>query len=499
MDLYTYLKLDATDMAELIQKKEIKPVELLELSFGQLDKVNPSINAITNTRKEKALEEANNIEVGQKPFLCVPTFLKDGAQALKGELSTSGSKLLKDVISEHDSNFARKLKEAGFLFLGHSTTPEFALKGITESELYGPTRNPWKTDRSPGGSSGGAAALVASGVVPVAGASDGGGSIRIPASYTSLFGLKPTRGRTPVGPGVGRNWQGAAVGFMLTRSVRDSAALLDILQVVQPSAAFQAPPFLGSYREERVKDFDQPLRIAFTTQSPVGTPVSKGAKKAVEKLVTWLEGLGHRVEEKENGIDGVQLVRDYYLMNSGEMAATVNRIEKAFGRPLTVEDLEMESWVLNKAGQSVSAAEYSSSLASWDIAAEKMAGFHETYDFYITPATAFPAPLIGELTHSRVKQDYFRSQIERVDKSKQQEIVYEMFLPGLIYSPFTALANLTGQPAMSLPVHLTDDNLPLGVQVVAPKGEEIRLLQLAHLVEQSNLWIGMKNNPYFSL
>lgn len=495
--MHTYLELDGTGMAELIQNKEVKPTELLEKSFEQLEKVNPSINAIAHLRKEKVLEEANDLGIGKKTFIGVPTFLKDAAQALKGEPLTSGSKLLKATVAKHDAHFVTKLKESGFLFLGHSTTPEFAMKGITEPCLYGPVRNPWDTSHSPGGSSGGAAALVASGVVPVAGASDGGGSIRIPASYTSLFGLKPTRGRTPVGPGVGRNWQGAAVGFMLTRSVRDSAALLDVLQVVQPSAAFQAPPFLGSYKSEMTKGFDQPLRIAYTTQSPVGTPVSEDAKKAVLKVVKWLEGLGHRVEEEENGVDGVGLVRDYYLMNSGEMAATINRMEKAFGRSLTAEDMEMESWILNKAGQSVSAAEYSASLASWDTVAEKMATFHERYDFYMTPATAFPAPKVGELTYSIEEQHHFRSQIETLHKSKQQELVYDMFRAGLTYSPFTALANLTGQPAMSLPVHLTNDTLPLGVQIVAPKGEEIRLLQLAYLVEQSDLWVGMKGNPYF--
>lgn len=498
MDIHTYLKLDATNMAELIRKKEVTPTELLEMSFGQLEKVNPSLNAIAHLREEKVLEEANSIEIGKKPFAGVPIFLKDAAHALKGERLTSGARLFKDVVSKRDAHFVTILKDSGFLFLGHSTTPEFSMKGITEPELHGPTRNPWHTNHSPGGSSGGSAALVASGVVPAAGASDGGGSIRIPASYTSLFGLKPTRGRTPVGPGVGRAWQGAAVGFMLTRTVRDSAALLDILQVVQPSAAFQVPPYAGSYKEDMTKEFDQPLRIAFTTDSPVGTPVSEEAKKAVKQVVKWLEGLGHRVEEKENGVDGVELVKAYYLMNSGEMAGTVNRIEKTFGRPLTANDMEMESWVLNKAGQSVSAAEYSASLATWDRAAERMAELHEQYDFYITPATAFPAPKIGELTHSREKQDYFRSQIETVDKSKHQELVYDMFHLGLIYSPFTALANLTGQPAMSLPVHLTHDRLPLGVQVIASKGDEIRLLQLAHLIEQSKLWVGMKGNPYFT-
>lgn len=497
MDLNTYLTLDATEMARLIKEKEVSPKELVELSFKQLDKVNPSLNATTHTRKEKALAEAEQVDITSQPFAGVPILLKDISQSLNGEPLTSGSKLMKEVISDHDSNLVKKIREAGFLVTGHTTTPEFALKNITEAELHGPTRNPWNTDFSPGGSSGGTAAAIASGVVPLAGASDGGGSIRIPASFSGLFGLKPTRGKTPVGPGVGRQWQGASIDFVLSRSVRDSAAMLDLLQVVQPSAAFQTPLFEGKYTEEIRREFNQSLRIAYTTKSPVGTPVSEDAKKAVLKTVKWLEEQGHHVEERENGVDGIQLMKNYFLMNSGEVSMVISQIEQAMGRAITADDVEIETWLLNVAGRSVSAAEFSGSLASWDIAAEQMATFHETYDFYITPATAFTAPQIGELTHSKSEQELLREKIQSIDKAKQQELIYEMFLPSLTYTPFTQLANLTGQPGMSLPVHLSEEGLPLGVQVMATKGLEHQLLKLAHQLEQSKLWIGMKGNPYF--
>ncbi|PAV27820.1 amidase [Virgibacillus profundi] len=497
MDLQTYLTLDATDMAELIRSKEVKPSELLALSFQQLEKVNPTLNAVVHNRKEKVLAEANQLSIENRPFAGVPTLLKNISQSLKGEPLTSGSKLLKASVADHDSNLVGKLREAGFLFMGHTNTPEFGLKNITEPEVYGPTRNPWNSDYSPGGSSGGSATAIASGVVPLAGASDGGGSIRIPASFSGLFGLKPTRGRTPVGPGAGRQWQGASIDFVLSRSVRDSAAMLDLLQVVQPEAAFQTPLFPGSYKSEMEHGFDKALKIAYMIDSPVGTPISRDAKRAVERTVRWLEQQGHHVEEKDNNVDGIQLMKNYFLMNSGEISTVVSQLETGLGREITAEDVEIETWLLNVAGKSVSAAEYSGSLTSWDRAAAQMEELHQSYDFYITPATAYTAPKVGELTHSEAEQKQLREQILMADKKEQQAIIYDMFLPSLTYSPYTQLANLTGQPAISVPVHLSDDGMPLGVQIMASKGKENRLLQLAHQLEQSELWVGVKGNPYF--
>ncbi|WP_010651683.1 amidase [Oceanobacillus massiliensis] len=497
MNIEEYLKMDAVGLAASIQKKEVTAKELMEIAFQQLHKVQPELNVVTHSRMEKALEEADRISIEGAPFNGVPVLMKNISQSIEGERMTSGSRLLQGNYAKHDSYFVKKFRDAGFHFMGHTNAPEFGLKNITEPVKYGPTRNPWNHNHSPGGSSGGSAAAIASGIVPMAGASDGGGSIRIPASFTSLFGLKPTRGRTPVGPGVGRQWQGASINFVLSRSVRDSAALLDILQVVQPEAAFQTPLFPGSYLQAMQEDFKKPLRIAFSTESPVSTPVSEDAKAAVKQAVDWLERQGHYVEEKGNSVDGIQLMRDYYVMNSGEMNATIRSLEKALGRTIISDDVEIESWVLHEAGKLVSAAEYSESLSSWDKAAEQMAQFHQTYDFYITPATASVAPAVGELTHTREEQEELLSKLMGSGKEKRQELVYDMFLPSLTYTPFTQLANLTGQPAMSVPLYRSKANLPLGVQVMAQKGEEHRLLQLAYQLEQSSQWVGMKGNPYF--
>ena len=494
MDLKTYISLDATEMASMLRKKETIAQELLDLSFERLEEVNPQLNAFVHTRKEAALKELAHQPMGD--FSGVPMALKNLSQSISGETLSAGSKLLEGRVSKHDSHLVAKLRRAGFSFIGQTNTPEFGLKNISESELYGASRNPWNTAYSPGGSSGGAAAAVASGIVPVAGASDGGGSIRIPASFTGLVGLKPTRGRTPVGPGAGRQWQGASIDFVLTKTVRDSAALLDELQTVQPEAAFQTALFPGKYAEFIKDDNKKQLKVAYTIDSPVGTPVSDDAKAAVLKTVKWLESEGHRVEERHNGIDGVRLMQDYYLMNSGEMALLARNLKNLIGRSVTSEDMEIESWLLSEAGKQVSAADYSASLASWDAAAAQMAELHQRFDLYLTPTTAFHAPEVGELTHSEESRAKL---LEGFAKSSngaaQQELIYDMFLPSLAYTPYTQLANLTGQPAISLPVHVTTGNLPLGVQFMAGKGQEHLLLRLAYQMEQTDCWAGLKENP----
>ena len=225
MDLKEYMQLDAVGMAALLKNKQVNSEELLNLSYKRLEQVEPRLNAFTETRRELAQKELKEMSAGD--FAGVPMALKNISQALKGEKLTAGSRLLKEMKAAQDSHLTAKLRSAGFTFVGHTNTPEFGLKNISEPELYGPSRNPWNPDHSPGGSSGGSAAAVASGIVPIAGASDGGGSIRIPASFTGLFGLKPTRGRMPVGPGAGRQWQGASIDFVLTKTIRDSAAMLE--------------------------------------------------------------------------------------------------------------------------------------------------------------------------------------------------------------------------------------------------------------------------------
>ncbi|AST97140.1 amidase family protein [Shouchella clausii] len=485
MDSSDYKRLDGVALAELIQAGNVSPEEVLDAHF-QVSYEWEKLNAIVSKREKEVYQEAKET-AKNGVFSGVPFLLKDSSHALKGAQLTSGSALFKQERAKVTSHYTRTLQQAGLLMAGHTNAPEFGLKNITEPKLHGPARNPLDLDYSPGGSSGGAAAAVASGIVPLAGASDGGGSIRIPASFTGLVGLKPTRGRTPVGPGVGRQWQGAAIDFVLSRSVRDSARALDVLQTVQWEAAFQTPLFANRY-EHTLQERLPRLRTAFSAQSPVGTPVSQEAITALQQAVDWLEKAGHHVEEAAPPIDGVELMRHYYLMNAGEMSRLRQQLGQALGRCLNEDDFEMESWVLAEYGDNVRAAEYAASLAAWDDAAAATHLFHETYDLYLTPATASVAPRIGELTPAPAQERSLKALVQELPPKEQLDLVYEMFLPSLTYTPFTQLANLTGQPAISMPLFKNETGLAIGVQAMARKGEEHRLLQLAYAFEQSELW-----------
>lgn len=473
---------DGLYYAKQVRDKKISARELIEESFRTIEKVNPLLNAVIHTRKEKALAEGETRDFSNQIYGGVPILLKGIGQSLAGEPNTAGSHLLKDAVAQTTSHYVRALEKAGFVVIGQTNVPEFAFKNITEPKLYGPARNPWNPNHTPGGSSGGASASVAAGMVPIAGASDGGGSIRIPASFTGLVGLKPTRGRTPIGPGVGRSWQGASISFALTKSIRDTAAMLDALQVVQPAAAFQTPLFEPGYLKTLHHLQSKSFRIAFSLESPIGTVVNEEAKKAVLKTVKWLEANGHQVTEKTPDIDGIKLMKSYYVMNSGETAAMMEGIEESLKRPLTFDDMELGTWVLYNAGKSISAASYSNTLTTWDQAAEVMADFNETYDLYLTPATADAAPEVGVQWQDESVLDQMRH-IEGYSMAQQQQIVWDMFDKSLPTTPFGMQANLTGQPSISLPVHLTARGLPLGVQFTAPKGREDWLLMIGRALE----------------
>lgn len=475
-------KQDGLFYAEQVRNKQVTPKELVEQAFATIEKENPRVNAVIQLRKEKALAEAETRDFSNLPFGGVPILLKGIGQPLAGEPNTSGAALLKDAVADRTGHYTQALIDAGFIVIGQTNIPEFAFKNITEPELYGVSRNPWNTAYSPGGSSGGAAASVVSGMVPIAGASDGGGSIRIPASFTGLVGLKPTRGRTPVGPGSGRSWQGASINFALTKSIRDTAAMLDVLQTVQPAAAFQTPLFTEGYVNALAKPTPKKFRVAYSMESPILSEVSDEAKEAVLKTADWLREQGHTVIEKAPPIDGIHLMKSYYIMNSGETTAMLEAIENNLGRELTIDDMELVTWVLFSAGKSISAAQYSNTLSTWDRAAEIMADFNQEHDLYLTPATAESAPKADVLWQDESVLERMRN-VAQMNSQEQQQVVWDMFDKTLPITPFGMQANLTGQPAISLPVHLTKDGLPLGVQFTAPKGKEDWLLAIGRDME----------------
>ncbi|RIW35091.1 amidase [Bacillus salacetis] len=485
-----YEKYDGLGLASLIKNGEVSPVELIESAITRIEELNPSLNAVIHKMYDSAQESLKNLDKSL-PFAGVPILLKNAQQEVKGHPMTLGSKILSNYISDVDAEYVTRLKKTGTIILGQTNVPEFALLAVTEPRHYGPTRNPWNLNHTPGGSSGGSAAAVASGMVPMAGGNDGGGSIRIPAAFTGLFGLKPTRGRTPVGPGKGRAWQGASVDHILSKSVRDSAAMLDETHGYERTAAFHAPEFIGSYLNLVNSPLERNLKIAFTCESPLGTPVHAECKKAVLQTVKSLEDMGFEIEEKEPRIDGNRLAESYMTMYFGEVAAALANTGEIIGRKVTMKDVEPVTWLLNQLGNKVTAGEFVQAMQMWDHSAIEMEAFHEEYTFYITPATAYPPSRIGELDQTGGEKMLMKAvgMLNAGGLLKKTGFVDELATKSLERTPFTQLANLSGQPAISLPLHLTEDNLPCGVQVMAARGREDLLFRLAGDLEKSSLWI----------
>lgn len=489
MSQIPYQDYDGLGLAELVKKKEVHPEELVEEAISRIEAYNLELNAVIHKMYEQARKEAKKELTGA--FAGVPVLLKDIQQEIGGEPITSGSKAFQGFRAEQDSEYVRRVRSAGVLIVGQTNVPEFGLMGITEPIHYGPTRNPWERNYSPGGSSGGSAAAVASGMVPIAGANDGGGSIRIPGAYCGLFGLKPTRGRTPMGSNVGRAWQGASVNHVLSRSVRDSAAMLDELSVYQKEAAFHAPPFNGSYLDMVHIPPQKTLRIAYSMRSPIGTEVHPLCIEAVLKTVKTLESFGHLVEEMDAPVDGKKIAKSYLTMYFGEVAATLSSLESILGRKVRFSDVEPTTWLSGLLGKVFSAEEFVLSIQEWDKAAYAMEKFHERYDCYLTPTTAYPPLKIGELKLSSMENISINmaGKLGLAGLLKRLGIVDKIAEDHLSKTPFTQLANLTGQPAMTLPLHQTPEGLPLGVQFMAAKGKEDLLFQLAGVFEQTKDWI----------
>ena len=475
---------DATAMAEAVRNKTVSPRELVKDTISEAERKNTKINAIVSQRYEKAIEEAETRDFSDKPFAGVPIFLKDLGQEQAGEPSTAGSRLFTSYRAKETDNYVKKLEELGFIILGRSSTPEFGFKNISDAQIHGSVNLADDVTRNAGGSSGGAAAIVSSGICPLAPASDGGGSIRIPASFNGLIGLKPTRGRIPVGPISFRGWQGASVQFALTKTVRDTSRLLYHMQTCQMESPFILPKLDKDSLEQPVR----PLKIAFSTVSPIGGKVSESAIAATKKAARALESLGHQVHElNEQPINGIEAMQSYYVMNSVETAAMFDGIEAGLGRQMTLDDMELMTWAIFQSGQKIPAKIYSKVLSQWDQYSYQMANFHKTYDILLTPTVAEVAPKHGQFALSENLQSKLKH-IADYEWEKQQELIWDMFADSLDWTPFTQQANLTGQPSISLPVYRDDQGLALGIQLTAAKGREDLLLHLAKQMEEGSLF-----------
>lgn len=480
-----YEQYDATGLAELIARGEVSPQELLEAATARAAAVNPQLNAICIPMHEIARARVKESLTG--PFAGVPFLLKDIAQDYAGVPTTAGCRALRDYRPAQHAEIVKRFLAAGLVIFGKTSTPEFALKAVTETALHGDTRNPWDLTRTPGGSSGGAAAAVAARIVPMAGASDGGGSIRIPASFCGLFGLRPSRGRVPPGPAYGEYWDGASSEHVLTRSVRDSARMLDAIAGADVGAPFVIAPPQRPYADEAQREPGR-LRIGFSTRSPIGTPVAPDCVRAVEDAAALLVTLGHEVEPAEPEVDGQALARSYINMYFGQTAASVAEARRLTGAG---EDrFELDTRALALFGRSLSAADYVSERKRWNEYARALGRFHQRFDLYLCPSVADVPSRIGEQDMPSGQRAALRV-ILALGIGKpllKTGIVDQLVRESLQRVPFTQLSNLTGTPSMSVPLHSIEAGLPVGVQFVAAHAREDILIRLAAQLEQARPW-----------
>ncbi len=499
-----YGNYDALGLADLIARKQVSAPEVLEAALARAEAVNPKLNAIIIPMHDIARKRAQEKLTG--PFAGVPFLTKDLFQEYAGVRTAYGCKGLKAAnftAPEHAEITARWLK-AGTVIFGRTNTPEFGAKGITEPDAWGATRNPWNLNHTPGGSSGGSAASVAAGIVPMAGGNDGGGSIRLPAGHCGLFGLKPGRGRTPWGPRYGELMHGAAMNHVLTRSVRDSAAMLDATHGPEIGSLYHLAPPERPYLEEVSREPGR-LKIGFTARSPIGTEVHPEAVKAVEDAARLLESLGHQVEPAEPQLDGMQLAQDFILMWFAQCAATVEEIKRltACGNG----GFELDTLAMAAFGRSTTAAEYAAGYIRWNDYSRKLGEFHQKYDLLMTPTMALPPAKVGEIVtpawqHVAMKILMALGLSRLILKSGMIE---QMARNNLKWVPFTQIGNLTGVPAMSVPLHWTAEGLPMGVHFVAKHSGEGLLFRLAGQLEKARPWfdkrpaLEMPNNAAFAV
>jgi amidase len=483
-----YLKHDAVALAECVAHGETTANELLELALAQSARAQPRTNAICRPMEREARAQLAKPLSGR--FAGVPFLIKDCAQDFAGLPTSYGSRaMLALPVTEH-ACVVRRYLEAGLVIFGKTNLPELALKAVTDSQLFGRGKNPWNADHTPGGSSGGAAAAVASGVVPMAAGNDGGGSIRIPAACCGLFGLKPSRGLVSSGPGFGEYWFGASCEGVISRSVRDTAAALDVSAGAEPGDPFEVARPAEPYEQAMQREPPR-LRIGFTAASPIGTEVHPEAVAAVQGAAKLLRGLGHEVEEAAPDIDGAALAKAFLHIYFGQVPAMV---EEARAQGAKRSDFELLTRVLATLGGAVSAGALTAELIRWNDFARGLARFHARYDLLLTPTLAHPPIRHGAGDPSAAEQTV----LDLLDRAGLLGLLARAgLLAGTIdqiardslqYVPFTQLANLTGTPAMSVPLHWTADGLPLGVQFVARFGAEDRLLQLARQLEVAQPW-----------
>lgn len=490
MDCTEYLSYDALGLAELVAAREVSAAELLALARERAAEVNPRINAIVREMRPEADARVTGTLAG--PFAGVPFLIKDLAQEYAGVPTSSGSRALATLPAAEHATVVRRWLDAGLVIFGKTNCPEFGAKGITEPELFGPARNPWALDRTPGGSSGGSAAAVAAGIVPVAGANDGGGSIRIPAACCGLVGLKPGRGLVPVGPLEAEMMHGAVVQGVVSRTVRDTAAMLDVLAGGEPAGPYEPVVPTGPFAGQVGADPGR-LTIGVRVPTEITPNPDPEAITAADVAVRALRELGHTVEILTAApYDDAQLAKDFLLCWFVYVAWEVAQARRATNAG--DESFERDTLIMAALGRATSGVDYLASVQRRHQHTQRLTTFFETYDLLLTPTLAKPPPLIGELDLpvplQRVADALIKTRTARI--LSLTKIVDDMIDQNLGWVPYTQLANLTGRPAISLPLHWSAGGVPLGVQFVAPLGGEGRLIRLASQLEEALPWRGRR-------
>jgi amidase len=493
--------LDATALAALVRDRQVSPAELVDAAIERIERGNGEINAVVWRSFERARAEARAIgSSADAPFAGVPFLLKDLLAHDAGEPSTSGCGLLRDYRAPADSELVRRYRKAGLVVLGRTNTPEFGIYGVTEPRAFGPTRNPWDLTRTPGGSSGGSAAAVAAGFVPMAHGGDGGGSIRIPASHCGLVGLKPTRARNPAGPLSGERWAGLVSEHVLTRSVRDSAAMLDATMGTDAGAPYEVTAAARPYVDEVAMGAagqGRRLRIAFWTQPLFGSPAAAThpeCQQAIEEAAKLASALGHRVTEACPPYDREDLVQAYFTIVAASVHRAVDQAGELAGRRPKAADFEGPTWMLKLIGGKLSAGEYVAALERVHFAHRRLASFFDAHDVFLTPTVATPPVPIGTFAPTR-SQRFLMALLRALPmRPLLLTALRELASTALDATPNTMLFNLTGQPAISLPLHMTPEGLPIGTQWVARFGDEATLFQLAAELEAASPW-GARRPP----
>ena len=466
-----FASLDAIAQAELVRRREVHPVELLEAAIARIEHLNPRLNAVV-TRLYDQARAASAREIPNGAFSGVPFLLKDIGASYAGAPMTSGSRLFRNYVPEHDSELVRRLKNAGLIIIGKTNTPELGILPTTESVLFGPARNPWDTNKTTGGSSGGSAAAVAAGLVPMAQGGDGGGSIRIPASCCGVFGLKPTRARTPLGPDVGDIMSGLVVAHALTRSVRDSAALLDVTAGPDLGDPYYAPPQSRPFLQE-VGTEPGRLRIGYTINTFEGAKVHNDCVEAVHDTAKLCSALGHQVEEVSPVVDGDRLKSAFTVLWAAGCAGFLDAYSQRTSRPVDLEQIEPLTRALYDMGRSFTASDYLVAVRWLQGVSRQIAHFFQDIDVWLTPTLAEPPVTIGtfESTPDDPLAGFYRS---------------------FDFVPFTPICNVTGQPAMSVPLYWNKESLPIGVHFIGRYGDEATLFRLAAQLEAARPWSGRK-------